>query len=219
MASQTMASHPLEGYARHHSESGWSAYELSDNGYSFGVFFVGPDVCTVRWSGVLDFSALHEEALLTLPQVTSPYWPHFQRVNEQAARVSLVVSHVPDDHHDAQNDDPDEDLLEFDLSNERDRNTYSAWIHDPDRIVFARYDVLSVTDHAAMQYSLMAENPHVLERSGRSAHLGVSLPRGQRWTPELARWILDHHADGGMLSELVGPESLAQTLSRLQDQS
>src|SRR5260370_6184508 len=190
---------PFTDFAAKHA--GEQFYQLNVAGVPdpFGFFYVSPDVSTLIWQGVLDFSALDDEALRGLPSLIDRQFTSFNQ--SDTGKVTLILKAS--------------DLIVF---NAFQPVGYDQYIHTiqtaADDISFIRYDVRHVSAPVPLEYSFTAENPRWSET--QSSELTILLPNSQPWTEELSGWVIDHHVEARTFRQLLNPINIVETLTILR---
>ncbi len=169
-------------------------YQLEVGGAPLGYCYRSPEVFTVGWPGVVDFSSLHREALKRLPSSLGE--SDGSRDIVRSTTVGLILKA--------------EELEEFELGDTEQYTQYKDALKHPDDISFARYDI---HDTAAGTLTFTADNPRW--HSSRAGEMTIQLPRARRWPDGLAQWVVDHHQAADVLKERTTAKVLAYSISRL----
>lgn len=165
-------------------------FQLSLSGMPFGMFWSGPDGCSVRWPGALDFAKLNVEATVNLPQ----HLPH-----GDGRGAALVVLRFDDGK-----------LSRFTLPKDAERCAEA--LVSAERVNFARYDLMS--EHGLpFAAALTAENP--ASRPDQDGRLAILLPNARGWTAGLLEWIVDHHSLGHSVRPIIDFERSSALFAKL----
>lgn len=172
-------------------------YLLNTPEMPFGFFYVSPETCTLGWQGTLNFFSLDQEVLQRLPSYIVPGW--IPLATEDTAKVSLILQ--------------TNELVQYDLNQEKQYFQYKTTIENPERISFVRYDIQHKSEPSSIQYSFTAENPNW--QPTPSSELTILLPRSQRWSDDLVGWVIEHHTAAQYFREQNRSEALLTTITKL----
>lgn len=130
------------------------------------------------WPGRIDFSNLETTAV---EKVSSLFTSGKEKLNldDEATQKATQTIFIMKGKHDS--------LREFALSNSRQLAAYKKTLIQPDKIAFARYDIVSPT----LTYSFTADNPETDQQDV----LTISLPYSQHWTEDIVSFALQTHTD------------------------
>lgn len=175
---------------------GRATYRL-ELGIPFGCMHVSPVVFTLTWPGSLDFKQLDDELLGRLSRRVAGVQVPRERLYD-ATVASFMVA---------------EDIVTYRLNDLRDLEQYNGLLAQPTEISFARYDIGAEREEPMFAYSVTAENQQFLPN--RQAEIAIQLPRKQRFSEELCKWVLRHHIDGSELGDRAKPDEIAAALTNL----
>lgn len=179
-------------------------YQLRNNGMPFGSLYMNSDICTLSWQGEIDFSKLDQEVLGSLPTYFKPesslHHGHGQGTRKLGKGDRVRATFILEE----------KDLVEYDFTKPEQYEQYMDTIKHPNKISFARYDVLHPSGPDRKEYSFTAENP---QWASDLNELAICLPRSLQWSEGVMKWIISHH--GEELSKQVDPQNLAATISEI----
>lgn len=195
----------LEEFSKEHPESDTRLYQIEAVEENLGLVYVTSNNRTLTWEGPVNFSRLEQEALWVLPYYISDV-NSFSPIAEPSylVQVSLILASG--------------DLVELDYEELTQREQYRELMEEEDsQVVFARYDVWGELTGQKSPYSFTAGNPNFSE--SENSELAVQLPTLQGWSPYLVEWVVKHHAAKEVLKEEVNPETVANILSGIGEET
>lgn len=192
---------PLADFSAKHPGEQFYQLNVAGEPSPFGFFYVSPDVSTLIWQGILNFSELDQEALWNLPPRIDRFMSFNSFNQSDTGKVTLILE--------ARN------LVEFNVFQGEQHDQYIRTLQAAaDAISFARYDVRGVSAPVPFEYSFTAENPRW--SATQSSELTILLPNSQPWTEALSDWVLDHHVEARTFRQRLNPIDIVETLSILR---
>jgi hypothetical protein len=163
------------------------SFTLRVGGSEFGILWAGRDGCSLRWRGNLAFPELHAAATIELPM-------HFPSSDNHRPSVTATLRLVNGDYR------------RFILP--REGEELSAAYDYPDRLAFARYDLVSANGLSA---ALTADNPALKER----AYVAILFSTWRCWSSQLLTWVVSHHLLRHKIETAISLQRSSETLTQL----
>lgn len=157
---------------------------VDDDGVPFADLFVRPDNCTLAWPGALSFESVAQEALQTIP--------HLTRLHP----IERLGQPDPADAHARVVFLSETGLHEFNLLTRDDFVGYRRLLHQHgEGIQFARFDVTTAAPDTAETVGYALTTSMRDTAGGIAGETTLTLPRTMPWSPEVLRWVVQHHRD------------------------